>query len=121
MDEKGFMIGVAARCRVICRKGRRNPRLTHSGSREWVTVIESVSAAGVALPPMAINQGAGHYKGWYASITKKEVATFGYSPKGWTDSFLGIEWLQKNFEVYSAPVYVTLSKIYIHQDLSVMC
>ena len=114
MEEKGFMMGVAARCRVICWKGRRNPRLTHSGSREWVTVIESVSAGGVALPPMAINQGAGHYKEWYASITKKEVATFGYSPKEETDSILGMEWLQKNFKVYSAPVYVTLIKIYIN-------
>jgi len=66
---------------------------------------------------MAINQGAGHYKGWYASISKKKVATFGYSPKGWTDRFLGMEWLQKNFEAYSALVYITLVQIYINYDL----
>jgi hypothetical protein len=104
MDEKGFMMGVAARCKVICRKDRKNPHLTHSGNREWLTVIESVSAAGVPLPPMVINQGAGHYKGWYAGISSKNIATFAFSPKGWTDTFLGIEWLTQNFDKYSAKV-----------------
>lgn len=63
MDEKGFMMGIASRCKVICRRGRKNPRLMHSGNREWVTVIEGVSGSGEALPPIVINQGAGHYKG----------------------------------------------------------
>ena len=34
MDEKEFMMGVAAWCRVICQKEKRNQRLTHSGSHE---------------------------------------------------------------------------------------
>ncbi|RPB10741.1 hypothetical protein P167DRAFT_465153, partial [Morchella conica CCBAS932] len=65
MDEKGFIMGSASRCKVICRRGRRTPRLTHNGKRTWVTVIEAVSAAGIPLPPMIINEGAGHYQGWY--------------------------------------------------------
>lgn len=109
MDEKGFMMGIAARCKVICKRGRKNPRLTHSGNREWVTVIEGVSGAGVALPPMIINQGAGHYKGWYAGVGGGDIATFGYSPKGWTDSCLSIEWLTQNFEKYTAEMSVTPS------------
>ncbi|KAH0608756.1 uncharacterized protein H6S33_001890 [Morchella sextelata] len=56
MDEKGFMIGMCAKVKVICRAGRKNPHLTHSGNRKWVTVIEAVSGTGVALPPMIINQ-----------------------------------------------------------------
>lgn len=63
MDKKGLMMGSAARCKVICRRGRRIPRLTHNRSRSCVTVIEAVSAAGVPLPPMIINQGTAHYKG----------------------------------------------------------
>ena len=98
MDEKGFMMGKGERCKVICRRGRKNPRLTHDGSREWVTVIEAVSAAGVVLPPMLVNKGEAHYMGWYAALRKGDQATFSYSKKGWTDQELGVEWLEKNFE-----------------------
>jgi len=31
MDEKGFLMGQASRAKVICRRGRRNPRVTHDG------------------------------------------------------------------------------------------
>lgn len=101
MDEKGFMMGVANRCKVICKRGRRNPRLTQDGSREWVTVIEGVSAAGIALPPMVINKGEAHYKGWYAKLQEKDEATFGFSPKGWSDRELGLKWLVENFQKYT--------------------
>ncbi|RPB06567.1 DDE-domain-containing protein [Morchella conica CCBAS932] len=107
MDEKRFMMGMAAKVKVICRTGQKNPRLTHSGNRTWVTVIESVSAAGVPIPPIVvINQGSAHYMGWYAGIStaKGDVATFAYSPKGWTDSKLGMDLLVNNFEKYTAPV-----------------
>lgn len=104
MDEKGFMMGVAAKVKVICRAGRKNPRLTHSGNRTWVTVIESVSAAGIAIPPMVINQGTAHYKGWYAGVEKRDIATFAYSPKGWTDSKLSLDWLSDNFNKFTAEV-----------------
>lgn len=102
MDEKGFMMGVAKRCKVICKKRRRNPRLTHDGSRVWVTVIEAISGDGRTLPPMIINKGDGHYMGWYAALKDSDKAVFGYSPKGWSDQKLGFEWLVKDFEPNSA-------------------
>jgi len=46
MDEKGFMMGVALRCKVICKKGPRWVKKTQDGSQEWVTVIEAVSGDG---------------------------------------------------------------------------
>lgn len=104
MDEKGFMMGVAAKVKVICRIGRKNPRLTHSGNRTWVTVIESISGSGVPVPPMVINKGTAHYKGWYAQVERRDVATFSHSTKGWTDSKLGMDWLVDNFEKYTASV-----------------
>jgi len=55
MDKKGFMMGVALRCKVICKKGPRAGKLTQDGSREWVTVIEAVSGDGRVLRPMIIN------------------------------------------------------------------
>jgi hypothetical protein len=64
MDEKGFRMGIAGKVKVIYRARRRNPHLTHSGNRSWVTVIEAISGTGTPLPPMIINQGTAHYKGW---------------------------------------------------------
>jgi hypothetical protein len=101
MDEKGFMMGAANRCKVTCRRGRRIPRLTHNSSCTWVTVIAAVSAAGVLLPPLTINEGAGHYKGWYSQLGADDIATFSYSPKGCSDQELGMEWLVKNFQPYT--------------------
>jgi len=70
MDEKGFMMGVALRGKVICRKHQRSPKMTQDGFREWVTVIETVSGDGRVLRPMSINKGKAHYMGWYAEIQK---------------------------------------------------
>ncbi|KAH0603952.1 uncharacterized protein H6S33_006983 [Morchella sextelata] len=107
MDEKGFMMGIAAKVKVICRFGRKNPRLTYSCNRTWVTVIEAVSAAGVPVPPMIINQGVAHYIGWYVGVQKSgDAATFFYSPKGWTDSKLGMEWLIENFDKHTSNIYL---------------
>lgn len=104
MDEKGFMMGIAAKVKVICHAGRKNPCLTHSGNRSWLTVIEAISGAGTPLQPIIINQGTVHYKGWYAVVEGQDIAKFSYSPKGWTDSKLGVDWLTDNFEKYTAPM-----------------
>ena len=98
MDEKGFRIGVALRCKVICKKDRRSPKLTQDESREWVTVIETISGDGRVLRPMIINKGKVHYMGWYAKLKKQEVATFGVSEKGWSNEALGLGWLQEVFD-----------------------
>src|SRR5437773_4473413 len=34
MDEKGFLLGIVNKVKVICRRGRKNPRYTCDGSRE---------------------------------------------------------------------------------------
>ena len=98
MDEKGFMMGLAAKAKVLCRRGRPNPRVTHDGKQELVTVIETVGADGSVLSPFVINKGAGHYMDWYKNLTEKEKAyRFSYSPKSWTDDQLALEWLQQVF------------------------
>jgi hypothetical protein len=102
MEEKGFCMGVALRCKVICRRSRRIPRLTQDGAREWVTVIEAVSGDGKTLRPMVINKGVAHYMGWYANLTKKDLAFFGYSQKGWRNEYLGLKWLKENFQPATA-------------------
>jgi hypothetical protein len=98
IDEKGFMIGRANQARVICLRGRRNPRLVMGGQRDWVTVLEGVSATGALLPPLIIHKGEAQYMGWHANVTKEEPAYFAFSKKGWTDNELGVEYLKQCFE-----------------------
>ena len=82
MYEKGFLMGLAAKAKVICRRGQQNPQVTHDGKREPVTVIETISPCGGLLAPLIVNKGTGHYIGWYRSLTNKEQDyQFSYSPK----------------------------------------
>ncbi|KAI5836790.1 hypothetical protein DFP73DRAFT_460772, partial [Morchella snyderi] len=91
MVEKEFMMGIAAKVTVICCFCRKYSILTDSGNHIWVTVIEAVSVVGIPVPPMRMS--------WYAGVQKSGgVATFSYSPKGWTDSKLGMERLIEYFD-----------------------
>ena len=76
MDEKGFLLGIALKVKVVCRKGRRNPHYSQDGNREMVTVTECVSASGEVLPPMYIYKGSVHLMGWHAGVEAKETAAF---------------------------------------------
>ena len=111
MDEKGFMLGQALKIKVICRKGRRNPRYTQGGNREMVTVIECVSADGSVLPPMYIYKGSSHRIGWHAAVQAQEKATFAWSKTGWTDRVLGLEWLAGNFDKYTKEKYILVLRL----------
>jgi hypothetical protein len=37
------------------------------GNRDWVTLIECISATGIRLPASCIYAGTAHYKGWHSS------------------------------------------------------
>jgi hypothetical protein len=60
-DETGFQMGVITTAKVVTgtdRAGR--PRTTQPGNREWVTVIEAVSADGFTVPPLIIFEAVMH-------------------------------------------------------------
>ena len=56
MDEKGFVVGYSKRTRVITRRGQKNSRV-QDGSREFITVIEAVTADGDVFPSFLIEKG----------------------------------------------------------------
>jgi len=82
---------------VKCRTARYNPHLAQDGSRQRLTVLESVSAFGTAVPPFVVYKGKGHYTGWHLETNDPE-ARFAYSKNGWTDDQLGVAWLLEHFE-----------------------
>jgi hypothetical protein len=59
-DKTGFQIGVIATAKVVTAAEKERTDLIQPGNREWVTVIESVSATGRILPPLIIFKGQLH-------------------------------------------------------------
>jgi hypothetical protein len=57
MDESGYGVGESQTTKVLVPLDRAQQYKTVVGKQEWVTVIECISAAGVALPPMIIFKG----------------------------------------------------------------
>ena len=114
VDEKGFLLGQAAHARVLCRRGRRNPNVTHDGGRELVTVAETVSAPGLVFSPLIIYRGTAQYLGWHKNLSAEEKDyVFSYSPKGWIDDRLALMWLEKIFEPQTAPLVGRLPRLLI--------
>ena len=67
MDEKGFLLGMSNRAKVIVRRGRRPPRETENGSREWIRAVEICCVNNAMLPPMVIYHGKGLYRSWFGA------------------------------------------------------
>ena len=106
MDEKGFILGIANRAKLIARTGRCPPRATHDGTRELITVIECCGARLKMLVPMVVFKGPAHHCDWYSEVTKDTPGHFAYSPKGYSTSEIGLEWLRK-FNAETAPTHAT--------------
>ena len=96
MDEKGFAMGLVGKLRVICSKHDRPALLTQCGNREWVSLIECVSADGAVLKPWVIFKGKQQQKAWRSFI--KEGGHIALSENGWTNNEIGLDWLKQCFE-----------------------
>lgn len=54
MDESGFAVGASQSSRALVNIREKSSWKVVSGRQEWITAIECISAAGVALPPILI-------------------------------------------------------------------
>lgn len=107
MDEKGFLMGLSDRCKVIVKElGRHGAvKIAEDGNRELITAVECVSAVGEVLAPLLIYKGNDHFMGWH-QFTKGNTSKdfkFTYSPKGWTSRTLSLAWLKDHFEPNTRP------------------
>ena len=60
-NETGFQMGVIGSMKVVTGSKRRTrPELIQPGDQEWVTVIQSICAAGYTIPPFIIYKGRVH-------------------------------------------------------------
>lgn len=97
MDEKGLALGGAGKARVVCPKTDFQAYKTQDGNREWVSLIECISADGRLLAPFIIFKGKRHMKAWYDVL--EEDAHIGLSENGWTNNTLGSEWFERYAQV----------------------
>ena len=99
-DETGFQMGVIGSMKVVTGSERRTrPNLIQPGDREWVTVIQSICAAGYAIPPF-IYKGRVHISAWYEERNIPYDWKLSVSENGWTNNQLGLEWL-KHFDQHT--------------------
>jgi hypothetical protein len=99
-DEAGFMMGKITTQLVVTGLERRGkPKAIQPGSREWVTLIAAINAAGWSIPPFIIFTGQYHLSAWYEEDIPHDWA-IAVSDNGWTTNKLGVEWL-KHFNAHT--------------------
>jgi hypothetical protein len=76
------------------------PDLIQPGDRKWVTLIQSICAAGYATPPFIIYKGRVHISAWYKEADIPRNWKLLVSENGWTNNALGLEWL-KHFDAHT--------------------
>ena len=92
MDEKGARIGCPAGEEVIVPTYIKEMYTGVPENCKSLTVIESVSADGRAIPPVVIAPGWKHMESWFtANMTGYELIPL--SPTGYTNEGICLEWL----------------------------
>jgi len=65
MDEKGILMGILHKARVIISKHDMQKYITQPGSREFTTIIECISINGRVIKPFIIFKGKQMKKAWF--------------------------------------------------------
>jgi hypothetical protein len=100
-DKTGFQMGVIGSMKVVTGTERcARPELVQPGDCEWVTVIQSICAAGYTTPPFIIYKGHVHISAWYKEAGIPHNWKLSVSDNGWTNNALGLEWL-KHFNAHT--------------------
>jgi DDE superfamily endonuclease/Tc5 transposase-like DNA-binding protein len=99
MDEKGCILGLSERAKVLIPSDSDVSYKQQPGNRESVTIIESVNGAGDVIPPFVIWSAKEHRNNWIPLSLDKSMdgTVFAISPNGYTDHELSFEWISKVF------------------------
>lgn len=96
MDETGIALGICTNTRVLADARKKKAYIKSPENREWVSIIESISADGRKLRPLTIFKGQSLQTTWFPS---DEVPDWLYttSENGWTLNLIGLKWLESIF------------------------
>ena len=112
MDESGFAIGASQSSRALVNIREDNSWKQIGSRQEWITGIECVSAAGVAVPPLLIFKAKHTNTAWIPTQTPPKWR-FSTSNSGWTSDSHGYEWLTAVFEPSTRPEDPTTRRLLI--------
>jgi len=101
VDETGFRIGIGREQPVITRESRCSLYFANSSNRALVSVMETVSRDGSALPPFIIIPGSLYMEDWYLKTSISDDSLIGVSETGYTNDILAMSWLE-HFEKFSS-------------------
>jgi len=100
-DETGFRIGVGHDQWIVTLDPKQQSYLASTSNRQLVTVCETISGDGTALPPMLILPGILHQEDWYTKTDLEDDVLVAVSETGYANDELCLDWLH-HFERYSA-------------------
>jgi hypothetical protein len=110
MDESGFAVGESQSSRALVNVREESSWKVINGRQEWITAIECVSAAGVAIPPLIIFKAKYTNTAWIPADTPRDWR-FSTSNSGWTSDSHAYEWISTVFEPATRPEDPTLHRL----------
>ena len=113
-DEKGFLMGQGGKRNelVISRVRTKGSRRMQDGSREWVSLLECVSAVGKRIPAYFIYAGQAHYDGWHHGSVGPDTG-FYFTDNGWTNDKCSLYWLTNHFAKHCPPSHSGATRLLI--------
>ena len=96
MDKTGIALGPCTNSQVIGDSSRKWTYKKMPGNQEWVSILETISAAGAKTCPLVIFKGQAPQTSWF---THEEVPDWIYttSDRGWIANHVAINWLNELF------------------------
>jgi DDE superfamily endonuclease len=102
MDETGLHIGITGNGRVLGSSATRRTFIkTPGASREWVTTIEAISAAGHTIQPLVIFKGKSLQSTWFESDSVPDWI-YTVLANAFTTNIIGLKWLKEVFLPFTA-------------------
>lgn len=93
MDETGTALGVCANQTIIGTASTKRSYVSRPENREWVSVIECISATGKAIVPLVIFKGKSVQHQWFIP-DKTPKWTYTASDNAYTSNDIGLQWLR---------------------------
>jgi hypothetical protein len=96
MDETGIALGVCTNQIVVGSSTTKFAYVRSPENREWVLIVEAVSATGSRIRPLVIFKGKTLQTTWFRPDNVPDWL-YTSSANGWTSNDIGIRWLQDIF------------------------
>jgi DDE superfamily endonuclease/Tc5 transposase DNA-binding domain/helix-turn-helix, Psq domain len=96
MDETGLALGHCKNQMVIGTSNTKYSYVKSPEDREWVSIVETISATGRRCRPLCIFKGKSIQTSWFVPENVPDFL-FTTSENGWTSNSIGLRWLDEIF------------------------